>query len=103
MRRRNKEVTLWLSEKEHTYLKEDAAKSGLSVQTYLRFLIQQIQPKEKPSADMVGVLKSLEHIGNNMNQIAFKANAKGFVDTEAYWENVRWLEKTVSELLEVMY
>jgi hypothetical protein len=38
-----------------------------------------------------------------MNQIAVKANAKGFVDTASYWENVRWLKETVIKLMEVMY
>ena len=103
VRRRNKEVTLWLSEDEHHQLKEDAAKAGLSIQTYLRLLMQQIQPKEMPTADLVSILKSLQQIGNNINQIAVKANANGFVDAAAYWENVRWLQQTVSKLLEVMY
>lgn len=40
---------------------------------------------------------------NNINQIAVKANAKGFVDTASYWENVRWLKETVSKLMEVIY
>ncbi len=35
--------------------------------------------------------------------LAVKANAKGFVDTDSYWENVRWLKETVSKLMEVIY
>ena len=52
---------------------------------------------------MTDILKSLQQINNNMNQIAVKANAKGFVDTASYWENVRWLRDTVSSLMEVIY
>jgi hypothetical protein len=59
--------------------------------------------KEKPPVDVIDILKNLQQINNNMNQIAVKANAKGFVDTASYWENVRWLKETVSKLMEVMY
>ena len=103
MRRRNKQINLRLSADEYDRLKKDVMKSGLTVQTYLRLLIRQIQPKEMPSADLISVLKSLQQIGNNMNQIAIVANSKGFVDTEAYWENVERLQQEISSLLEVMY
>ena len=53
--------------------------------------------------DVIDILKNLQQINNNMNQIAVKANAKGFVDTASYWENVRWLKDTVRKLMEVMY
>ncbi len=103
MRRRNKQINLRLSADEYDKLKKDVMKSGLTVQTYLRLLIRQIQPKEMPSADLINVLKSLQRIGNNMNQTAIVANSKGFVDTEAYWENVERLQQEISSLLEVMY
>ena len=48
-------------------------------------------------------LKNLQQINNNMNQIAVKANAKGFVDTASYWQNVRWLQEIISKLMEVIY
>ena len=48
---------------------------------------------------VIEVLKNLQQINNNMNQGAVKANAKGFVDTAAYWENVNWLQETVSQLI----
>ena len=56
-----------------------------------------------PSMDLVAVLRNLQQINNNINQIALVANTKGFIDTVAYWENVDRLKKTIHELLEVMY
>ena len=53
--------------------------------------------------DLISVLRNLQQINNNMNQVALIANAKGFVDTAAYWENIDLLKKTIHELLEVMY
>lgn len=53
--------------------------------------------------ELVTVLKNLQQINNNMNQVALKVNAMGFVDTAAYWENVRWLQDTVALLLKEMF
>ena len=53
--------------------------------------------------DLVDVLRNLQQINNNMNQIAMKANSLNFVDTAVYWGNVEELKSVVSKLLEVMY
>lgn len=84
-------------------LRRDVARSGWSRETYLRALIEKSVIKEMPPMDLVAVLRNLQQINNNINQIALVANAKGFIDTAAYWENVDWLKKTIHELLEVMY
>ena len=103
MRRRNREIIIWLTDDEYSRLRKNVARTGLTLQAYFRYLMDNIQPKEKPSRDVTDILKSLQQINNNMNQIAVKANAKGFVDTASYWENVRWLRDTVSSLMEVIY
>ena len=103
MARRNIKIDLRLSEQEMERLRRDVARSGWSRETYLRALIDKSVIKEMPSIDLVAVLRNLQQISNNMNQIALVANAKGFIDTAAYWENVDRLKKTIHELLEVMY
>lgn len=99
MRQRNKQIIIRLTENEYCHLKKNVEKTGLTIQAYFRMLMKNIQPKERPPMDLIGVLKSLQQINNNMNQIAVKANAKGFVDAPAYWENVRWLKETVSIII----
>ena len=103
MARRTVRIELRLTKQEAERLNTDVAKAGLSREAYLRALIRENPIKEQPPMDLVDTLKSLQQIGNNMNQIAVKANANGFIDTAAYWENVRWLQQTISELLEAMY
>lgn len=103
MARRTVKIDLRLTESEAAALNRDVRKAGVSREAYLRALIRRMPLKEKPSRDVIDILKSLQQISNNMNQIAVKANAKGFVDTAFYWENVRWLRETVSKLMEVMY
>ena len=101
--KRNREVRVRLSEDELAVLNQDTEKSGWSREKYMRALIAHSPIKSKPSMDLVSVLRNLQQINNNMNQIAMKANTLNFVDTATYWENVDGLKKTIQELLEVMY
>ena len=103
MARRTVKIDLRLTESEAAALNRDVQKAGVSREAYLRSLINRMPLKEKPPKDVIDVLRSLQQISNNMNQIAVKANAKGFVDTASYWENVRWLRETVSRLMEVIF
>lgn len=103
MARRAVKIDLRLSEREAEALNRDVKKAGVSREAYLRSLIRKMPLKEKPPMDLVEILKNLNQINHNMNRIAVKANAKGFVDTSSYWDNVRWLQETVSKLMEVIY
>lgn len=101
--RRKYEVKFRLNQREIEDLKSSVEKSGLSREAYLRTLLQGRPLKERPSPDLIAVLKHLQQINNNMNQIAAKANKLNFIDTSAYWENVEGLKAAISSLLEVMY
>ena len=68
------EVHLRLSEKEYRALEKNRAKCRLSQQTYLRKMCLGVQPKGQPPIDFFRVLKELQRIGNNLNQIAAVAN-----------------------------
>ena len=103
MARRNIKIDLRLNEQEMERLRRDVARSGWSREKYLRALIEHSSIREMPSMDLISVLRNLQQINNNMNQVALIANAKGFVDTAAYWENVELLKETIHELLEEMY
>ena len=103
MARRNIKIDLRLNEQEMERLRRDVTRSGWSREKYLRALIEHSSIREMPSMDLISVLRNLQQINNNMNQVALIANAKGFVDTAAYWENVELLKETIHELLEVMY
>ena len=98
MRKRTREVMLWLSEDEYNLLKKNVDKTGLSMQAYLRKVIKGVQPKSLPPMEFFEILSELRRIGINMNQIAVKANTIGFVDTEEYWSNMKALENAISDL-----
>ena len=103
MLKRPNVVKFRLTDKELKQLNQDVKKTGLSREAYLRLITKKIQPKELPSVDFHGVMKVLQQICNNMNQIAAKANTIGFVDNNAYWENVHELQKAIGALMEKAY
>ena len=103
MARRNIKIDLRLNEQEMERLRRDVARSGWSREKYLRALIEHSSIREMPSMDLISVLRNLQQINNNINQVALIANAKGFLDTAAYWKNVELLKESIHELLEVMY
>ena len=103
MRNRNKQITLWLTEKEYAELKALVAKTNLSMQAYLRAVINGIQPKERVPMNLIETLKGIQRINNNLNQIALKAHTLNYIDAAAYWNVVEDMESVKGKLLEVMY
>lgn len=101
MRRWPVRIEIYLNEKQQQHLKEQAAIAGLSIQSYVRSLIEGHEIKPKPTAEYAAVLKELSAIGNNVNQIARVANSKGYVTKEeiknlqelqnAIWQKVKGL------------
>lgn len=84
-------------------LTEQISQTNLSREDFIRTLISGAEIRSRVPMDLISILKSLQQINNNMNQIAMKANSLNFVDTAAYWENVDQLEDLKGKLLEVMY
>ena len=101
--KRTKKIDLRLTEDELQKLNSDVASSGLSREKYLRALIENRSVQTMPPMDLIDVLRNLQKISNNMNQIARKAHFLNFIDTAAYWENADLLRSTMSELREVIY
>ena len=65
---------------------------------YVRQLIVGYEPKESPPADYFAMTRELKEIGNNMNQIAFAANATGLVDEGAYYQEVLRLRDAIQRI-----
>jgi len=84
MPNRNKKVTVRLSDNEYNQLKINIKKTGLSLEAYLRTLINGKRPVEIPPADYYALIREVRALGNNLHQIAYKANALGFLDAPEY-------------------
>ena len=98
MRERNHKMTLRLNDKEAELLNKKSQMVGVSKEQYLRMLLLGVKPKEKPTADFYNMTRELNAIGNSINQIAKVANAKGFIQVQAYEENVKKLNEVLLEL-----
>lgn len=75
MRKREKFIGLWLSEAEYKHLLKQCALSSLNTSTLLRHSIMDVDIQPKPPDTYAALLRELSAIGNNVNQIAYWANA----------------------------
>ena len=80
MKRRVKKQ-FWLSPQDARELKRKAKLCGITETAVIRILLHGYEPKEKPDARFYEAMRQLSAIGNNINQLALKANALDFVDT----------------------
>ena len=75
----------WFSKAEAQDLQKKAKKACLTEAALIRLL------REKPDERFYDVMRELSAIGNNINQLAIKANALGFVDSQTLKnEALRW-------------
>ena len=75
-RKRDKTLTIRVTEKEKEYIKKRAKKAGLSTTDYMVRL--SLETAIHVPTDMQPFLLELKRIGNNLNQITQKVNAEVF-------------------------
>lgn len=73
---RNTAVLVRLSPKEKEHLKAQAATCALKMEPYIRKLIMGKEVRPRPPDEYVKLLREINAIGNNINQIAHIANAE---------------------------
>ena len=81
----------WLSPEDAAELKRKANLCGITETAAIRILIRGFIPREQPDAKFYETMRELSAIGNNINQLAVKANTLGFVDVPMLREEaLRW-------------
>ena len=73
---RNTAVLVRLSQKEKEHLKAQATACALKMEPYIRKLIMGKEVRPRPPDEYVKLLREINAIGNNINQIAHIANAE---------------------------
>lgn len=73
---RNTAVLVRLSPKEKEHLKAQAEACALKMEPYIRKLIMGKEIRPRPPDEYVKLLREINAIGNNINQIAHIANAE---------------------------
>ena len=77
MRTRPRCIGLWLNDEERARLLEQCAVTGLNANAYLRKLIMGESLRPRPPDAYTALLRELSALGNNINQLAHQANARG--------------------------
>ena len=80
MTKRNIEKHILMNKAEAQDLQKKAKKACLSEGGLIRLLIKGYEPKEQPNEKFYDAMRELSAIGNNINQLAIKANSLGFID-----------------------
>ena len=73
-------VTVRMITEEYYSLKAKARQAGITNSEYLRMCISISQVKQRLSVEQLGYIRSLTGMANNLNQIARKANATGYIE-----------------------
>jgi hypothetical protein len=76
MRERNHFIGVWLDDKEYQHLNQLCITSGLSTSTIFRQILAGTHIRPRPPDQYAALLRELSAIGNNINQIAYWANAQ---------------------------
>lgn len=76
MRKRSRHVSVWMNEAEYRHLKMQAEIAGMGTDPFIRSLVAGTQLRPRPPDQYAALLRELSAIGNNINQIAYWANAK---------------------------
>ena len=95
-RARNIHVGTRLNEAEHKKLLELCKQTGLGSTRLLRQLITETEIKASPTPELREVLRAMDRIGNNLNQLAHRANTIGLID-RAEWDRVKALHRELRE------
>ena len=74
MLKRAKEVTFRMTEQEHAHLKHQVSISTLNMETFIRVVLAGEHVTQRSPEQWVEILRELQRIGNNINQIAKIAN-----------------------------
>lgn len=98
MRKRNNFIGLRLSDRELALLNGKAKEAGIKREAYLRFLINGYVPKAVPPPDYFSMMRELHAIGNNIHQIAARANATGFFMKDEYTKYIGDFREAVSRI-----
>ena len=82
LRTRNRRFSLWLNDKEFNHLEKQAEIAGLKKEPFIRKLIMGKEIRPRPPDEYVKLLREINAVGNNINQIAHIANAERHISAD---------------------
>ncbi len=98
MRKRMKEKTLYLSEKENEILIKKCNKLGLSISEYIRQLINDYTPIKIDINILSKHKEDFKMIGNGLNAVTRDAHRYGFINEQDLNHYLSWLNDVIDEI-----
>lgn len=89
-------LSVRLNAKQHEYLKKQAALSGLKMEPFIRKLIMGTEIRPRPPDEYLRLIREINAIGNNINQIAHIANAERTISND----KINYAVSLVDEIME---
>lgn len=96
MRKIVKSLLLRLTDKEFSQLQQLSEITGLKREPLIRQLIMGVQLRPRPPDTYKDLLRELSAIGNNVNQIAYWANARKGITNQEIQDTVALIQKVHS-------
>ena len=87
------------TEEEFKHFEKLVSESGYTREAYIRSLINKVVPSSLITHELDTTIKLLRKIGNNMNQIAYIANATNSIDYDSYKKNYEELQGVIFDLV----
>ena len=91
-------VIVRLTENEKTLLQKKAKLSSMKMEPFIRKLITETEVKARPPDEYTKLVREINHIGNNINQIAHIANATSGISQEQI-DMVKKLQNDIVKLM----
>lgn len=98
MKNRTVDLHIRLTEKEASELKRKAKMCRITQSALVRILINGYEPRQAPSERFYEAMRQLSAVGNNLNQLARKANSLGFFDRAEYKRQAEALWRLENEI-----
>ena len=76
MRKRNQAILIRLTDNEKNHLQRQAANAGLKMEPFIRKLIMGVNISPR----IVNLIREVNRIGNNINQISKKVNSENCIN-----------------------
>ena len=98
MQNRTVDLHIRLTEKEASELKRKAKMCRITQSALVRILINGYEPRQAPGERFYEAMRQLSAVGNNLNQLARKANSLGFFDRAEYKRQAEALWRLENEI-----
>ena len=89
--RREVKKQIWLTREENELLQEFSQKTCLTEAGYIRMLLRNRVPKEKPGAEFYDTMSQLSHFSEQLQAFAIQLRETGTCDTDVLQDEIlRW-------------